>query len=411
MTRTDCVAMILAGGQGSRLGVLTDEVAKPAVPFGGKYRIIDFPLTNCSHSGITTVGVLTQYQPLDLNTYLGTGRPWDLDRNNGGVFVLPPYVSMSENKWYKGTANAIYHNIQFIEKFNPKYVLILSGDHIYKMDYRKMIRFHKEKASTATIAVMTVPWEEVSRFGIMNTDEDGRIVEFQEKPENPISNQASMGIYVFDWQVLKAALIEDEADKNSSNDFGKNIIPKMLSDDVDMYAYRFQGYWKDVGTVHSLWEANMDIIAEPPVFNLNDNNWRIYSRNPIKPPHYVSSDAKVINSCMTEGCNIYGDVEHCVISDGVTIEKGAKVKDSVIFPNVYISADAVLEKAVIGEGTFIGKGVEIGLEDKDDNPYASHLCTNDIVLIKGNAKIPDGAKIYKNSMVRTFNTRGGAKND
>ncbi len=407
MARTECVAMILAGGQGSRLGVLTDEVAKPAVPFGGKYRIIDFPLTNCTHSGITTVGVLTQYQPLDLNTYLGTGGPWDLDRNNGGVYVLPPYVSMSENKWYKGTANAIYHNIPFIEKFNPKYVLILSGDHIYKMDYRKMIKFHEEQGATATIAVMPVPWEEASRFGIMNTDDEGRIEEFQEKPENPISNQASMGIYVFDWDTLRAALLEDEKDESSSNDFGKNIIPNMLSNNEPMYAYRFQGYWKDVGTIQSLWEANMDIIADPPIFNLLDHNWRIYSKNPIKPPHYVSYDATIINSCVTEGCNIYGDVEHCVISDGVTIEKGAKVKDSIIFPNAYISSDAVLEKVIVGEGTIIGKGAEIGVESSKDNSYASHLCTHDVVLINGNIEIEDGAKIYKNSMVRTFNTRGG----
>ncbi|NLJ90298.1 MAG: glucose-1-phosphate adenylyltransferase [Clostridiales bacterium] len=407
MARIECVAMILAGGQGSRLGVLTNEVAKPAVPFGGKYRIIDFPLTNCSHSGISTVGVLTQYQPLDLNTYIGNGGPWDLDRNNGGVYVLPPYVSMSENKWYKGTANAIYHNIQFIEKFNPKYVLVLSGDHIYKMDYRKMIDFHKEKEATATIAVMSVPWEEASRFGIMDADEDGKIIEFHEKPENPISNQASMGIYIFDWENLKIVLEEDEKDENSSKDFGKDIIPKMLSNKMPMYAYRFQGYWKDVGTVHSLWEANMDIIADPPLFNLNDSNWRIYSRNPIKPPHYISNDAVITNSCVTEGCNIFGDVDHCVISDGVTIEKGAKVRDSVIFPNVHISSDAVLEKVVVGEGTVIGKGAEIGLESKDDNPYASHLCTNDIVLINGNIKIPDGAKIYKNSMVRTFDIGGG----
>ena len=251
-------------GQGSRLGVLTDKVAKPAVPFGGKYRIIDFALTNCTHSGVSTVGVLTQYQPLDLNTYIGNGGPWDLDRNNGGVYVLPPYVSMQENKWYKGTANAIYHNISFIEKFNPKYVLILSGDHIYKMDYKKMIKSHKETKAAATIAVMPVPWEETSRFGIMNTDDDGRITEFQEKPTNPVSNQASMGIYIFDWKVLREYLNLDEKNKGSSNDFGKNIIPNMLENDEEIYAYRFQGYWKDVGTIHSLWEANMDIIASPP---------------------------------------------------------------------------------------------------------------------------------------------------
>lgn len=409
MARTQCVAMILAGGQGSRLGALTDEVAKPAVPFGGKYRIIDFALSNCTHSGIPTVGVLTQYQPLDLNTYIGNGGSWDLDRNNGGVYVLPPYVSMQENKWYKGTANAIYHNIPFIEKFNPAYVLVLSGDHIYKMDYRKMIRYHKETGAVATIAVMPVPWEEASRFGIMNTDDDGRIVEFQEKPDNPISNQASMGIYIFSWESLKEYLIGDEQDPSSSNDFGKNIIPNMLKGNESIYAYRFEGYWKDVGTLHSLWEANMDIIASPPVFNLLDYNWRIYSKNPIKPPHYISSDAVVTNSCVTEGCNIRGYVDHSVISDGVTIEKGAKVIDSIIFPNSYISEGAILEKTIVGEGAIIGKGVKCGVCVGDDNPYASHLCTGGIVLINGNIEIEDGAEIYKNSMVRTYTTKRGER--
>lgn len=409
MARTETLAMILAGGQGSRLGVLTDKVAKPAVPFGGKYRIIDFALTNCTHSGVSTVGVLTQYQPLDLNTYIGNGGPWDLDRNNGGVYVLPPYVSMQENKWYKGTANAIYHNISFIEKFNPKYVLILSGDHIYKMDYKKMIKSHKETKAAATIAVMPVPWEETSRFGIMNTDDDGRITEFQEKPTNPVSNQASMGIYIFDWKVLREYLNLDEKNKGSSNDFGKNIIPNMLENDEEIYAYRFQGYWKDVGTIHSLWEANMDIIASPPIFNLQDKDWEIYSKNPIQPPHYVSNDATITNSCVTEGCYIYGDVDHSVISDGVVVEKGARIKDSVIFPNAHICEDAVLEKTIVGEGTVIGKGVQIGLESSEDNPYSSHLCTNEIVLINNNIKIRDGAKIYKNSMVRNYNTTGGVE--
>lgn len=409
MARTETLAMILAGGQGSRLGVLTDKVAKPAVLFGGKYRIIDFALTNCTHSGVSTVGVLTQYQPLDLNTYIGNGGPWDLDRNNGGVYVLPPYVSMQENKWYKGTANAIYHNISFIEKFNLKYVLILSGDHIYKMDYKKMIKSHKETKAAATIAVMPVPWEETSRFGIMNTDDDGRITEFQEKPTNPVSNQASMGIYIFDWKVLREYLNLDEKNKGSSNDFGKNIIPNMLENDEEIYAYRFQGYWKDVGTIHSLWEANMDIIASPPIFNLQDKDWKIYSKNPIQPPHYVSNDATITNSCVTEGCYIYGDVDHSVISDGVVVEKGARIKDSVIFPNAHICEDAVLEKTIVGEGTVIGKGVQIGLESSEDNPYSSHLCTNEIVLINNNIKIRDGAKIYKNSMVRNYNTTGGVE--
>lgn len=402
MARTECVAMILAGGQGSRLGVLTDDLAKPAVPFGGKYRIIDFTLSNCTHSGITTVGVLTQYQPLDLNTYIGNGGPWDLDRNIGGVYVLPPYVRMKAGEWYKGTANAIYQNIPFIEKFDPEYVLVLSGDHIYKMDYTNMIRHHKKTGAAVTIAVMSVPWEETSRFGIMNTDETGRIIEFQEKPAQPVSNQASMGIYVFHWKKLKEYLTADEQDASSANDFGKNIIPNMLKNKEEMFAYQFQGYWKDVGTIQSLWEANMDIIASPQILNLHDNNWRIYSKNPIQPPHYVSSDAYIVNSCITEGCNIFGRVEHSVVSDGVTIEKGAKIKDCIIFPNAHIGEDAVLEKTIVGQGTVIGKGVRSGLREAKDNPYTSDLCTDGIVLITGDITIVQGAEIYKNSMVRTY---------
>ena len=408
MARTECVAMILAGGQGSRLGVLTDEVAKPAVPFGGKYRIIDFTLSNCTHSGISTVGVLTQYQPLDLNTYIGNGGPWDLDRNRGGVYVLPPFVKMKTGEWYKGTANAIYQNIPFIEKFDPEYVLVLSGDHIYKMDYTKMIKHHKKTGAVATIAVMPVPWEEASRFGIMDSDESGRVTQFQEKPSEPVSNQASMGIYVFDWKKLKEHLIMDEKDPSSSNDFGKNIIPNMMENNEDVYAYRFQGYWKDVGAIYSLWEANMDILASPPVFNLQDKNWKIYSRNPVKPPHYVSEDAKIINSCVTEGCNIFGYVENSVISDGVTIAKGAIVKDSILFPNAQIGEGAILEKTIVGEGTIIGKGVVSGVEYIEDNPYANKFVTNDIVLVGGNIRIEDDSIISKNSMVRTSNIVGGA---
>lgn len=407
MTRTECVAMILAGGQGSRLGVLTDEIAKPAVPFGGKYRIIDFTLSNCTHSGITTVGVLTQYQPLDLNTYIGNGGPWDLDRNIGGVYVLPPYVKMKAGEWYKGTANAIYQNLPFIEKFDPEYVLVLSGDHIYKMDYTKMIKHHKKTGAVATIAVMPVPWEEASRFGILNTDESGRVTEFQEKPTNPISNQASMGIYIFDFKTLKEYLITDEQNPSSSNDFGKNIIPNMMANNEEVYTYRFQGYWKDVGTIYSLWEANMDTLASPPIFNLQDNKWKIYSKNPIKPPHYVSDDAEIMNSCVTEGCNIYGFVENSVISDGVTIERGAMVRNSIIFPNVHICEGAILDKTIVGEGTIIGKGVVSGMNTIKDNPYSSKLINNDIVLIGGNIRIEDGSEISKNSIVRAGVTIGG----
>lgn len=399
MYRDDCVAMILAGGQGSRLGVLTEDIAKPAVPFGGKYRIIDFTLSNCTHSGISTVGVLTQYQPLELNTYIGNGGPWDLDRNRGGVYVLPPYVKMKAGEWYKGTANAIYQNIPFIEKFDPTYVLVLSGDHIYKMDYVKMIKHHKQTGAAATIAVMSIPWEEAHRFGIMNTDEDGRIVEFQEKPANPISNQASMGIYVFNWKALKEYLIMDEQNPKSSNDFGKNIIPQMLAAGEKLYAYEFEGYWKDVGTVQSLWEANMDLIASPPLFNLHDSNWRIYSRNPVKPPHYVAPNAQIRSSCVTEGCNIYGTVEHSVIFEGVTIEEDAVIRDCVILPNARVGKGAVIEKAIIGSGAVIGNGAQIGLRESGDNMHRSDICSDGIVLIKGGITIEDGAEIFKNSMV------------
>lgn len=407
MNTDDCVAMILAGGQGSRLGVLTEDIAKPAVPFGGKYRIIDFTLSNCTHSGISTVGVLTQYQPLELNTYIGNGGPWDLDRNRGGVYVLPPYVRMKAGEWYKGTANAIYQNIPFVEKFNPEFVLILSGDHIYKMDYVKMIKHHKQTGAAATIAVMSVPWEETNRFGIMNTDEDGKITEFQEKPENPISNQASMGIYVFNWKILREYLILDEQNSESANDFGKNIIPQMLSMGEKMFAYQFEGYWKDVGTVQSLWEANMDLIASPPKFNLHDSKWKIYSRNPVKPPHYVSNDAKITSSCITEGCNISGTVEHSVVFDGVTIEKGAIIKDCVILPNTRICKGAIIEKAIIGTGAIIGDNARIGLNESTNNTYQSDICTDGIVLIKGGINIQNDSEIYKNSMVRTHGIKGG----
>ena len=320
MKSRECVAMILAGGQGSRLGILTKDVAKPAVPFGGKYRIIDFPLSNCTHSGITTVGVLTQYQPLDLNTYIGNGQPWDLDRNDGGVYVLLPYVSAEKGEWYKGTANAIYQNIGFISKFDPEYVVILSGDHIYKMDYSKMVKAHKKAKAAATIAVIEVPWDEASRFGIMNTDEDLNITEFEEKPANPKSNLASMGVYVFSWPVLKQYLIDDENDPNSDNDFGKNIIPKMLGDGNKLLAYKFDGYWKDVGTIQSLWEANMNLLSENPGYKIDDEDWKIFSRNPAMPPHYLAPNSRVKNCYITEGCEIEGDVENCVIFEGVTIE-------------------------------------------------------------------------------------------
>ncbi|MEG1509547.1 MAG: glucose-1-phosphate adenylyltransferase, partial [Clostridia bacterium] len=304
----ECVAMLLAGGQGTRLGVLTRDIAKPAVPFGGKYRIIDFPLSNCVNSGIDTVGVLTQYQPFYLNQYIGSGQPWDLDRLNGGAFVLPPYVKGKQGEWYKGTANAIYQNIAFIDKFSPEYVLVLSGDHIYKMDYSDMLNEHKRNNADCTIAVIDVSIEEASRFGIMNTKPDGTIYEFEEKPKKPKSTNASMGIYIFNWAKLRQYLIDDENDKNSSNDFGQNIIPNMLRDDQRLFAYRFSGYWKDVGTISSLWEANMDLLNNKSGLNINDQNWKIYARNNAEPPHYVGNNATIKNSLVTEGCIIEGNV-------------------------------------------------------------------------------------------------------
>ena len=320
MRKKQCVAMLLAGGQGSRLGILTQNMAKPAVPYGGKYRIIDFPLSNCTNSGIDVVGVLTQYQPLELNAYIGSGAPWDLDLTNGGVFVLPPYQKGKVGEWYRGTANAIYQNMAFIEQYDPDYVLILSGDHIYKMDYNKMLRFHIRNDADATIAVREVPWDEASRFGIMNTDADARIVEFEEKPKNPKSNLASMGVYIFSWDKLRQYLIDDENNKKSANDFGKNIIPAMLGDGQKMMAYNFEGYWKDVGTIESLWEANMDLLSKPLPIDLHDKKWRVYARTPGLPPHYIAPGATVTETLISEGCEVCGKVSHSVLFTGCTIE-------------------------------------------------------------------------------------------
>ncbi len=399
MKSTKCLAMILAGGQGSRLGILTSKVAKPAVTFGGKYRIIDFALSNCVHSGINTIGVLTQYKPLELNTYIGNGSTWDLDRNDGGVFVLPPYQKEETGEWYKGTANAIYQNIEFVDQYNPEHVVILSGDHIYKMDYNKMLKFHEENNAAATIAVIPVPWEEASRFGIMETDENGTITRFAEKPKEPKSNLASMGVYVFKWSALKEYLIRDEATEGSENDFGKNIIPAMLGDNQKLCAYGFEGYWKDVGTVQSLWEANMDIISEPPVLDMYDSNWTIFSRNPVKPPHFVADGASVKNSSITEGCNIYGDVSACVLSEGVTVGKGSVVEDSILFPGVTIGENTVVKKAIIGANTVVGNNCVIGDKSVDSSEFESKYCSADISLIGGNISICDNTKIGVNAMV------------
>lgn len=399
MVSKDCVAMILAGGQGSRLGALTKNVAKPAVPFGGKYKIIDFPLSNCVHSGINTVGVLTQYQPLELNRYIGNGNPWDLDRSHGGVYVLPPYQSAKAGEWYKGTANAIYQNLSFLESFKPENVLILSGDHIYKMHYGEMLKAHKESGAAVTIAVMPVPWEEASRFGIMNVDEEGTITDFEEKPAEPKSNLASMGIYIFTYEVLKKYLEADERDPSSANDFGKNIIPTMLENGEKMVSFRFEGYWKDVGTIHSLWEANMDLVDQPPKFDLNDRSWSIYSRNMALAPHYVGQNAKITNSTVTEGCFIDGEIKHSVIFGGVELGEGSVVSDSVIMPGAKIGKNVVIEKAVIGADAVIGDGAKVGVNSSDDNKYASKLCTNDLVLIESGAEVGVEEDICKGSMV------------
>lgn len=359
-TKKECVAMLLAGGQGSRLYALTKDMAKPAVPYGGKYRIIDFPLSNCVNSGIDTVGVLTQYQPLVLNDYIGNGQPWDLDRIHGGVHILPPYETALGASWYKGTASAIYQNIGFIERYNPEYVIILSGDHIYKMDYSKMIASHKEKEADCTIAVIEVPMEEASRFGIMTVDEEMKVTEFAEKPDEPKSNLASMGIYVFSWDKLRKYLIDNENDPTASKDFGKNIIPKMLEDKQRMLAYNFEGYWKDVGTIDSLWEANMDLLNPNVPLDLYDQAWRIYSRNPVKPPHYLSGKAHVQNSMVAEGCDISGTLDFSILFSGVIIEEGALVRDSIIMPNTIIRKNAVVEYAIIGQNCDVGEDVVIG---------------------------------------------------
>ncbi len=359
-TKKECIAMLLAGGQGSRLYTLTENTAKPAVPFGGKYRIIDFTLSNCVNSGIDTVGVLTQYQPLVLNEYIGNGQPWDLDRTNGGVMVLPPYQGSKKADWYRGTANAIYQNINFIERYDPEYVLVLSGDHIYKMDYSKMLDFHKANNADCTIAVIDVPIEEASRFGIMNADENDKIFEFEEKPPHPKSTKASMGIYIFNRKKLVEYLKADEADESSSNDFGKNVIPAMLNAGENMYAYPFKGYWKDVGTIQSLWEANMDILGNDPELDLFDKSWRIFSRTNANPPQFIGEGAVVANSVISEGCEIYGHVENSILFEGVRVAEGACIHDSIIMDGVTVEKDACVEYSIIDSNAKIEAGVKLG---------------------------------------------------
>ena len=382
--KKECVAMLLAGGQGSRLYALTNKIAKPAVTYGGKYRIIDFPLSNCANSGIDTVGVLTQYQPLILNEYIGNGEPWDLDRSYGGVHVLSPYQAKHGSEWFKGTANAIYQNIDFIKNYNPEYVLILSGDHIYKMDYADMIARHKKTGAACTIAAIKVPLSEASRFGLLNVKDDDEIYQFEEKPAKPKSDLASMGIYVFTAEKLYKYLEEDEADPSSSNDFGKNVLPAMLLRGEKMFAYEFKGYWKDVGTISSLYESNMDLLSENPQFDLSDNSWRIRSRNPIAPPHYIGDDGKVINSIVASGCEINGNVEGSILSHDVIVKTGAVVKNSVIFAGATVQENAVIENAIIDEDVIVGRGATVGVSSETEKKIA--------VLGRG-IKVADGAVV------------------
>lgn len=395
--KQEVVAMLLAGGQGSRLGVLTKKLAKPAVPFGGKYRIIDFPLSNCVNSGIEAVGVLTQYQPLVLNEYIGNGQPWDLDGMLDGVHCLSPYQQVGGADWYTGTANAIYQNINFIERYDPDYVVILSGDHIYKMDYSKMVAFHKEHQADCTIAVIDVPLQEASRFGILNTNPDGSIYEFDEKPKVPKSTSASMGIYVFSWDKLKKYLTLDAQTEESSNDFGKDVLPAMLKAGERMFAYQFEGYWKDVGTIDSLWEANMDLLDPNVPLDLSEDNNKIYSRNPVMPPHYIGESAKIQNSLVADGCNIYGELEFSILFAGVTVEKGAVVTDSILMPGAVVEENAVVQYAIVAENAVIGKNAVIGArpEDISDKNEWGVTVIGDNLHIGANAVVPPKSMIDK----------------
>ena len=393
--KPECIAMLLAGGQGSRLGILTKQIAKPAVPYGGKYRIIDFPLSNCVNSGIYTVGVLTQYQPLELNDYIGNGQPWDLDRENGGVHVLSPYQQIKGTEWYKGTANAIYQNINFIERYDPEYVLILSGDHIYKMDYSKMIDYHKEKNADCTIAMLEVPWDEASRFGLMIVNDDGSISEFEEKPKNPRSNKASMGVYVFNWKKLRQYLIEDEAKEGSSNDFGHDLIPAMHENGERMFAYQFDGYWKDVGTINSLWDANLDLLNPKVDLNLDDDSWKIYSRSPAAPPHYIGENASIESSMITEGCDIEGSLDFSVLFANVTVEEGAEVKYSIVMPGTVIKKGAVVQYSIVAENAVIEEGAVVGESPEnmaDVNDWGVAVIGNGVTIGKG-AKVEPKAMV------------------
>ena len=395
--KKECIAMLLAGGQGTRLGVLTKDVAKPAVPFAAKYRIIDFPLSNCINSGIDTVGVLTQYQPFELNQYIGNGQPWDLDRLSGGIFVLPPFMRAKSGEWYKGTANAIYQNIEFIDDYNPDYVLILSGDHIYKMDYAEMLASHKKNRADCTIAVRDVPIEEASRFGIMNLKKNGEIYEFEEKPKQPKSNKASMGIYVFTWSVLRKYLVEDEANKESDNDFGKNIIPKMIKDGQRMFAYQFNGYWKDVGTISSLWEANMDVLrggAGEEDLDLDDESWKIYARNMAEPPQFISPTGRVQNCLISEGTVVHGTVKDSIVSHSATIGKKAYVQGSIIMPGAVVEEGADVRYSIVGWNAVVGKGCMVGETLSECKPGEWKIS-----VIAPGYELPEGSVVGANEMI------------
>ena len=402
MIKKEMIAMLLAGGQGSRLGVLTAKVAKPAVSFGGKYRIIDFPLSNCINSGIDTVGVLTQYQPLRLNSHIGIGIPWDLDRNVGGVTVLPPYEKSTNSEWYTGTANAIYQNLEYMEQYHPEYVLILSGDHIYKMDYKIMLDYHKANNADITIAAMPVPMEEASRFGIMNVDEEGTITEFEEKPANPKSNLASMGIYIFKWSVLKDALIKLK-DQNEC-DFGKHVIPYCFNNNKRIFAYEYNSYWKDVGTLSSYWEANMELIDIIPVFNLYEEFWKIYTRTDTIPPQYVADNTFIEKSIVGDGTEVYGRIYNSVIGSGVTIEEGAVVRDSIVMNNTVIGKNTIVNKSIIAEEVVVGNNVELGVGDEVPNVKLPKIYNSGLVTIGECSVIPDGVKVGKNTAISGVTT-------
>ncbi len=393
--KKECIAMLLAGGQGSRLGVLTKNIAKPAVPYGGKYRIIDFPLSNCVNSGINTVGILTQYQPLELNDYIGNGSAWDLDRIDGGVHMLSPYQQIKGMEWYKGTANAIYQNINFIDRYNPEYVAVLSGDHIYKMDYNKMLDYHKKNDAACTIAMLEVPWEEASRFGLMILNDDNSISEFEEKPKNPRSNKASMGVYIFTWSKLRQYLIDDENNTDSSNDFGKDVIPAMHKAGERMFAYLFDGYWKDVGTIDSLWEANLDLLNPKVDLDLSDDSWKIYSRTPTTPPQYIAATADIQNSMVSEGSRVFGEVDYSILFHDVTVEEGAKVRYSIVMPGAVIKKGADVEYAIIAENAVIESGAKVG-----DHP--ENYTDRDewgVAVVGAGVIVGEGAKVAPKEMI------------